>query len=430
MFFAVKAQSIPTVQINSKSPSCSASKNAFFSIVVYNGTATSLVIQSSTAAIKNNEFDSTLTKTTLLRNDTIHFVVSGTTPNFTIDSFVIITPAAALTAFFQMLPASCAGSLTGSADVIAQGGTPPYTYLWSNGKKTAGITGDAAGIYTVTITDDHGCVDNANTTVTIGSDQPIAANIIGTSPLCNDSSNGSLVLNVSGGSGNFIYEWSNNKNTQNISGLKAGKYSVTIKDRTDTINCKITDSVTLKQPLPLSVSIVQSAGETGTNVLAYVSGGTPSYTYKWSSGQTTPAISNMPASVDTLSAKDINNCMLADTIVNIIYISQGSPIVENSSGVGSNFPIYSAFTPNGDGINEVWNIPNFAPDSVVYKNCTVKVYDQWSNLVFQSVGYSKPWDGTDTNGKKVPVSTYYYVINTQPGTDNNKTYTGSVMIFY
>ena len=68
--------------------------------------------------------------------------------------------------------------------------------------------------------------------------------------------------------------------------------------------------------------------------------------------------------------------------------------------------IPNAFTPNGDGINDLWNIPQLAD----YPNCLVSVYSRYGNLVFQARGYGKPWDGT-SNGTLVPAGTYYYRID-------------------
>jgi gliding motility-associated-like protein len=75
--------------------------------------------------------------------------------------------------------------------------------------------------------------------------------------------------------------------------------------------------------------------------------------------------------------------------------------------------IPNTFTPNGDGINDTWNIPPLQ----YFPSCTVFVYTKWGRQVFTSIGYSKAWDGT-YNGKGLPVGTYYYVIdlnnNTKP----------------
>jgi gliding motility-associated-like protein len=72
----------------------------------------------------------------------------------------------------------------------------------------------------------------------------------------------------------------------------------------------------------------------------------------------------------------------------------------------------NAFSPNGDGINDYWNIKNM----FTYPEGTVSVYNRYGQQVFQSTGYTKPWDGT-SNGAALPQGTYYYIIDlkdTQP----------------
>jgi gliding motility-associated-like protein len=82
--------------------------------------------------------------------------------------------------------------------------------------------------------------------------------------------------------------------------------------------------------------------------------------------------------------------------------------------------IPSAFSPNGDGINDVWNIKYLES----YPGSTVEIFDRYGQLVFKSNGYSKAWDGT-SNGSVLPVGTYYYIINPKNG---RNPYSGSVTI--
>lgn len=72
--------------------------------------------------------------------------------------------------------------------------------------------------------------------------------------------------------------------------------------------------------------------------------------------------------------------------------------------------IPNVFTPNGDGINDKWEISYL--DS--YPGATVQIYNRYGQEVFQSVGYTKAWDGT-MNGKPLPAGTYYYIINPKNG---------------
>ena len=72
-----------------------------------------------------------------------------------------------------------------------------------------------------------------------------------------------------------------------------------------------------------------------------------------------------------------------------------------------NLVVYNAFSPNGDGMNDYWDIDN-ASD---YPDIIVEVYSRWSEKMFSSKGYSddKRWNGT-YKGKDVPIGTYYFVI--------------------
>lgn len=67
--------------------------------------------------------------------------------------------------------------------------------------------------------------------------------------------------------------------------------------------------------------------------------------------------------------------------------------------------INNTFTPNGDGINDVWNIPDLS----FYPDCLVSIFDRSGSLLYQSKSYSNPWDGT-FNGRPLSVGTYYYVV--------------------
>jgi gliding motility-associated-like protein len=71
--------------------------------------------------------------------------------------------------------------------------------------------------------------------------------------------------------------------------------------------------------------------------------------------------------------------------------------------------IPNTFTPNGDGVNDTWTIPKLNN----FPNCTVKVYNRYGALVYQSIGYPKPWDGS-LGSKPLPVGSYYYLIDLSP----------------
>lgn len=79
-----------------------------------------------------------------------------------------------------------------------------------------------------------------------------------------------------------------------------------------------------------------------------------------------------------------------------------------SSCVPFDFDIPTGFTPDNDGVNDTWQIPQL---DKYYPNCSVTVVNRWGNLVYESpVGYDDPWDGR-YKGKILPVGSYYFVIN-------------------
>ncbi|MES1218088.1 MAG: PKD domain-containing protein [Bacteroidota bacterium] len=72
--------------------------------------------------------------------------------------------------------------------------------------------------------------------------------------------------------------------------------------------------------------------------------------------------------------------------------------------------IPNIFSPNGDGVHDTWEIGYLE----TYPGCIVDVYNRYGQLIFHSVGYDKPWDGT-INGKAVPLGTYYYIVDPKNG---------------
>lgn len=80
----------------------------------------------------------------------------------------------------------------------------------------------------------------------------------------------------------------------------------------------------------------------------------------------------------------------------------------------------NTFTPNGDGVNDLWNIPALNN----YPGCLITIYNRYGSLIYQSRGYAKPWDGR-YKGSNLPAGTYYYVIDLSPG---NKKVSGYIAV--
>ncbi|GAA4331923.1 hypothetical protein GCM10023149_37970 [Mucilaginibacter gynuensis] len=91
--------------------------------------------------------------------------------------------------------------------------------------------------------------------------------------------------------------------------------------------------------------------------------------------------------------------------------SRGCPNTDVLSiKVSPDITIPNTFTPNGDGINDVWQIRGL----IAYEDAIVDIFNRYGQPIFHSIGYPTPWDGT-FSGKGLPAATYYYVIDTRSG---------------
>jgi hypothetical protein len=205
---------------------------------------------------------------------------------------------------------NCNGSNTGAAQSTPSGGTPAYTFAWSNGATTSSISSLSAGTYTLTVTDAHGCNATGSVTITQPSAALLANVTLVNNISCNGNNNGSTQSAPSGGTPTYIYSWSNGATTSSISGLSAGAYTLTV---TDAYGCTATGSVTITQPSALLAnatitSNVNCNNNNSGSIQSAPSGGTPAYTYTWSNGATTSSISSLSAGSYTVTVTDHNGC--------------------------------------------------------------------------------------------------------------------------
>lgn len=225
------------------------------------------------------------------------------------DTTSLVIPAAtAINLSTSVTPVTCPGGNNGSIDLTVSGGSAPYTYVWSNAASVEDISNIAAGTYSVVVTDNNGCQQNLTNIIV---NQPAAitspANI--TSVNCFGNSNGAIDITVSGGTAPYSYIWSNGATTQDISGLSAGNYAVTI---TDANNCQASFNYNVNQPqqitLALQVTNISCFGNTNGAINLSVVGGTAPYNYSWSNGATTEDISGLTANTYSVTVTDANGC--------------------------------------------------------------------------------------------------------------------------
>ncbi len=258
--------------------------------------------------------------------------------------------ASALTLNFNQTNPSCAAN-DGSITVNPTGIPGPYTYLWSNGATSQTITNLGPGTYTVTVSANNGCITNSATVTLVQSNGGIILNPVITPVSCFGGNNGAIQVNSSGGSGNFSYQWNPNLgNTNTISNLTAGSYTVTV---TDQAGCTISATYTVSQPAQISVTPSQTNvlcnGESTGSASVNASGGTGSYQYNWSNGAGNVfTATNLYAGSYTVTVSDGNGCNLSQTftITEPSLLSVSIPTQNHPSCFGGN---NGSLTASGNG---------------------------------------------------------------------------------
>jgi len=132
----------------------------------------------------------------------------------------------------------CNGDSNGSIDLTVNGGTAPYSYEWESGEVTEDLSGLSAGAYRVDVTDAGGCTFAATFEITAPSALTLAVSSVNPTY----QTNGTVDLTVNGGTGSYNYLWSNGSVTEDLTGVGAGIFAVTV---TDANGCQATETVTL-----------------------------------------------------------------------------------------------------------------------------------------------------------------------------------------
>jgi gliding motility-associated-like protein len=235
-------------------------------------------------------------------------------------------------------PATC-GFSNGALDLEVYTGQAPYTYNWSNTRKTQDISNLASGDYAVTVTTALGCTNVAYAYVPA---EDIPIQIFGTvsdNTSC-ASPNGFIDLDIQPSNLNYTYSWSNGRTTKDISNLTAGTYTVTVTYG----NCVASASFDLyNNNAPPNLSIVGIAaicGQTNGGADASVSGGSAPYTYKWSNNALTPDLANIAPGTYTLTVTDFFGC----TASAVVAVSNNNIALNISGTPAANT---SCTTPNG-----------------------------------------------------------------------------------
>jgi hypothetical protein len=218
----------------------------------------------------------------------------------------------------------CNGGFSGSINASVNGGTGPYTYLWSNAAMTEDISGVGAGTYSLYVVDANSCIDSLMG-ITVNQPSALTTSSVNTNPVCNGDATGSSAVTATGGTPGYTYLWSpGGQTTSSVNGLTAGSYSCTI---TDANGCTMMESMTIVDPAAIAVLI--NAPDTicegnSAVLMASGSGGTGTLNYVWQPGNlsgSTVTVSPTSTSMQYVVLTDSLGCSFTDSTLLTVRMS-------------------------------------------------------------------------------------------------------------
>ncbi|MTB53318.1 hypothetical protein [Lewinella sp. W8] len=265
---------------------------------------------------------------------------------------------------FENTPILCNGGSEGSLVPQIANGTEPFTYQWSNGFTERVNPGLSAGPYSVTVTDANGATGEGSFTLT----EPTlltALTVVDSNVTCNGVFDGGATAAGSGGTMPYSYLWNNGATTAAITGVGAGTYSVTV---TDANGCEATSSATITEPMLLMATTVVDSNVTCNGFAdggasASAAGGTISYSYRWSNGATTAAITGVMAGTYSVTVTDANGCEATSSAtitepapLTVSFTTGGLEVAGDAgaqTGLGGGMPVGGTYS--GPGVTDDGN---------------------------------------------------------------------------
>jgi gliding motility-associated-like protein len=373
----VTQPAVLTLSSTTINPLCTDSLNGSIDLTVNGGTSPYTYLWNTTATTEDISG---------LLEGTYFVTVTDTNGCSATSSIQLVDPSP-ISSSYTSLSAQCNGGTNGSVNVTVSGGSPGYSYVWSNGPTTEDLSNVGAGTYTLTITDNHGCTHTQLATVGQPSN-PITLSAAITNIGCFGTSTGAIDLTVTGGTPNYTYSWGNGMVTQDLVNMNIGSYDVMVYDAN---GCFTNATYTISQPTnPLTLSI------TGNNITCYagnngsvdltINGGQAPYSINWNTNATTEDLINLTAGTYSVTVVDANNCSMNASIVliapvepltitsavltNVTCFNQSTGSI-NLSISGGSFPYSYAWSNNATS-QDLLNIPagGYSVSITDFNGCT------------------------------------------------------------
>lgn len=280
------------------------------------------------------------------------------------------------------------------------------SYTWSTGATTPFINVTAPGKYHLTVTNAAGCTDTTSIQIANESFEPI---INAFDPTCFGKKDGSIVIDtVMGGNPPYFYRLDNRtaQTTNQFHQLTGGTYQVEVEDNN---GCFTKTAVTLTEPAPLTLFI----GDDTTLALG------DSLTLNVQTNVVDPMVQwNPPTGLSCATCLTTIAKPVESIRYEVILTDQSGCVAKDAISIlvdrQSNTFIPNAFSPNGDGVNDMFTV--FA-DGSVQRIVYLRVFDRWGNMLYELKDFvpgttEKGWDGR-FKGKMLPEGAYVYVLEVE-----------------
>jgi len=311
---------------------------------------------------------------------------------------------------------SCPDAEDGQVSATASGSSG-YLYEWTdeNGFMVGmepEVDGLAAGTYNLLVSDEFGCTSSSSVTLE-APDSMIIEGLV-QNVRCEGGSNGIITLDIEGGASPFSYFWDNDAIGDRIALLPAKDYIVTVVDDN---NCEKSDTFTVEEPEPISLTFESEPATDGCNGSLFVTadGGTGPYTYDWEAvmgDNNDQERKDLCPGEYLVQVEDANGCL--SSLTTGIVDDRRNPCLEERVVI----------TPDGNGSNDEFQI--FCVED--FPENRLEIYNRWGQLVFETVNYDNSWMGTREDGSELPAGPYYYILEYDDAEGNLVQQKGSLTI--
>ena len=373
---------------------------------------------------------------------------------------------------------SCAGSSDGSIISAITGGATPYALTWSGpggfASNDTTIANLGPGTYCLNVLDANGCT--AQVCVEITEPTPLTLSTTTTSASCG-ANDGTVDLTVSGGTGPYLFDWSNGAVSEDIGGLAPDIYVVNVSDAN---GCSLSTSATVNGAPGVDANAVVTnemcAGEANGAIDLTVLSGTAPFDFDWSNGASSEDISGLGPDSYIITIIDANGCSWSNTYnvaggANIVLdttvsmygngynvsgtgATDGSVVIDASGGVepytydwsnGGSGPelngigagTYTVIVTDANGCSASVTVTlaeptdlelptGFSPngdghnDTYIvhgldaYPSNKLVVFNRWGNVVFEQLNYRNDWSGENLMGEPLANGTYFVIVELNP----------------